>query len=216
MWSSSFIVGNYRKKNAACFAGIRHNGNNGRRAIIIEKDKQFDGTEFIISYIEDLINMGFKISKYIFEKSGNLIINIDKKATVGEVVSLSMALRYLWENRYIVSKYGEDDFKLIIEAYRKIKSFKWTGLNNLELLCLAHNMAMTKDDLQNNYNANHCWVDYGNTCKIVKNLDGLNTKSYVNGFFTSNKLISGFTEVNKKLCITEFENWRKKDIQSLL
>lgn len=190
--SCEFKVGQEKYNDQYCFLALIHDIYGKidvrfeKRVIIINiKKKIFYPLDKVLSYLDDLKEMGFEYDHYKLNKSSIKIyigLNNNLKHR-GMIAAFCMCVRYIWEGHY-----NKDDnyttnetLYKIFEYYNRLKKI-FPLENKLLLMCYAHNFYHYY--YKDNYNSNHTWIDNG-YCKLKKTLDFKIYETNVNNYFTT-------------------------------
>lgn len=181
--SSYSINGMDIRRNKTCYASFMSPYDTliqDKAFILIEKKKQeYFGVEKVRQYLRDLKSMGFE---FTFKTVDGDIRVYPTKFIKRDAYNkmLCAAIRYLWEGKYQQTK--TDRYYLFVEKYFEIKG-KY-NLNNLQTLCLAHNLVKMDLGRFMGFNGNHMWIYSGNSyCKLLSSLP--TTEDSMNGYCTA-------------------------------
>lgn len=165
-------------RNTMCFATFRRSYKNSY--VIIEKNKFYFTLKQIRTYLNDLKQMGFNFTYRYNKTTEEFYINVTNGRSSQEVITLCMALRYLWEGTPKVegSVYSSDKFYKVVEHYFKLKEL-YPKESKLKLLCYACNCFIIG---KNGFNSNH-FFSYSAGCKL-KTILSEQIQGDINAFFT--------------------------------
>jgi hypothetical protein len=142
--TSSYCKNGFASINDICFASfflIPESLNYDTSYIIIEKEKQNYGIDFINEYLTKLQECNFPISKWeIVDEKIHVYL---KKESHSKLTMAAIAIRFLWEGQYNRENAKSDYFIQIPRHFLNLCKY-FPEIDVFRLLCIAHVLGLYK------------------------------------------------------------------------